>query len=244
MIKETPVTAGEEKKIIGIVSTMKNEIQILKDSMEIEAEETVSGMTFYKGTLGGHPVAVVRCGRGKVNAGACAQTLIVRFGAKSVIDTGVAGSLNSEINIGSIIISTDAVQHDVDGTALGCRRGMIPGNTVSIFPADPGLRRSAVSSAAAVIPQKKIFEGRVCSGDQFIADRGKKQRLGEEFSALCCDMEGAALAQVCAMNGTPYVLIRAVSDKADDVGHLSYQGLFEAVARHCTAIVRHMVENA
>jgi 5''-methylthioadenosine/S-adenosylhomocysteine nucleosidase len=239
---ETGLT-GEEKRIAGLISAMENEVILLKDSMDIETTEAVSGMTFYRGKLSGREAVLVQCGRGKVNAGVCAQTLILRFGVNSIINTGVAGSLNSEINIGSIVISTDAIQHDVDVTALGHKRGTIPGNTLSIFFADEELRRSAFTAAGAVVPQKRIVEGRICSGDQFVADSAKKRSLGEDFGAVCCEMEGAAVAQVCAMNAIPFVLIRAISDKADDLGHLSYQGLFEAVARHNAAIVRHMMEN-
>lgn len=243
MNQEELMRTGEEKRIVGIISTMENEIMLLKSTMDVEATETVSGMAFLCGKLSGCPVVLVQCGRGKVNAAVCAQTLILRFGVNSIINTGVAGALKNEINIGSIIISTDAVQHDMDVTVLGYKRGDIPGNRLSVFPADTALRRSAAASAAAVVPQKRIYEGRICSGDQFIADSAKKRLVGEELGALCCDMEGAAVAQVCAMNATPYVMICAISDKADDVGHIAYQGLFEAVARHSAAIVRHMVEN-
>lgn len=242
-MKEEPVQTGEEKRIVGIISTMENEIMLLKNCMEVDTTETVSGMTFIRGKLSGRPVVLVQCGRGKVNAGVCAQTLILRFGVNSIVNTGVAGALKNEINIGSIVISTDAVQHDMDVTALGYKRGDIPGNKLSVFLADTELCRSAVASAKAVVPQKRIYEGRVCSGDQFVADSAKKRLMGEELGALCCDMEGAAVAQVCAMNATPFVILRAISDKADDVGHIAYQGLFEAVARHSAAIVRHMVEN-
>lgn len=243
MNRDETVRTDEEKRIVGIISAVESEITLVKNTMVVEATETVSGMTFYRGMLGGHEAVLVQCGRGKVNAGVCAQTLILHFGVNSVISTGVAGSLNSEINIGSIIISTDAVQHDMDATALGYKPGMIPGNELSVFPADAELRRSAADSAAAVVAQKRVSEGRICSGDQFVADSAKKQLMAESFGAVCCEMEGAAIAQVCTMNQTPFVLIRAISDKADDVGHLSYQGLFEAVARHNAAIVQHMVEN-
>ena len=237
-------STGEKKEIAGLISATEKEVLLLKDSMELETTEEVSGMTFYLGKLNGRELVLVQCGRGKVNAGVCAQTLILRYGVDRILNTGVAGSLDSELNIGSIVISTDAVQHDVDVTALGYQRGTIPGNERSVFPADGELRRSAAAAAASAAPQKRVVEGRICSGDQFIADSAKKRSLGEYFGAVCCEMEGAAIAQVCAMNAVPFVLIRAISDKADDLGHLSYQGLFEAVARHNAAIVRNMLENS
>lgn len=238
---ETGLT-GKGKRITGIISALENEVILLKNSMDIETTESISGMTFYKGKMNGCEVVLVQCGRGKVNAGVCVQTLILRYDVNSIINTGVAGSLSSEINIGSIIISTDAVQHDVDASALGHKRGTIPGNALSIFPADEELRKSAATAAATVVPEKLVVEGRVCSGDQFVADGTKKRSLGEDFGAACCEMEGAAVAQVCIMNAIPFVLIRAISDKADDLGHLSYQGLFEAVARHNAAIVQNMIK--
>ncbi len=243
MTKDATTPEGRENGITGIISTVANEIALLKDSLAIEAEESVSGMQFYRGRLGGREAVLVQCGRGKVNAGICAQTLILRFGVSSILNTGVAGALNHEINIGSIIISTDTVQHDVDATALGYKPGKLPGTGPDVFPADAELRRLAAASAAAAVPEKRVYEGRICSGDQFISDSARKRQLGEEFGALCCDMEGAAIAQVCAMNAVPFVAIRAISDKADDAGHFSYRSLFEAVARHNAAIVRHMIDN-
>lgn len=232
-----------ERKPIGIIGAMDNEIELLKSSMEIKKMEAIAGMTFYVGTLSEHPVVLVRCGIGKVNAAICAQTLIIHFGTGRVINTGVAGSLDREIDIGDIVVSTDAVQHDMDVCSLGYAKGIIPDNMCSFFIADAGMRRRAIESAAAAVPEIHVFEGRVASGDQFIADSAKKQAIIDDFGAICCEMEGAAIGQVCAQNAIPFVIIRAISDKADDSGQVSYRDFVEAAAKHSAAIVRHMVEN-
>jgi adenosylhomocysteine nucleosidase len=229
--------------IVGVIGAMDNEIELLKSSMNVKTTDTLAGMTYYCGMLSGHPVALVRCGIGKVNAAICAQTLIHCFGAEKIINTGVAGSLDNEIDIGDIVVSTDAVQHDMDVTRLGYKRGDIPGNELSVFPADEKLRKNAMESAAAITPEIHVFEGRVASGDQFIADSARKQAIVDDFGAMCCEMEGAAIAQVCAQNKVPFVIIRAISDKADDSGHMDYRVFVEAAAKHSAAIVRHMIEN-
>lgn len=233
-----------ESKPIGIIGAMDNEIELLKSGMEIRKMEAIAGMTYYCGALCGKEVVLVRCGIGKVNAAICAQSLIIHFGVGRIINTGVAGSLDREINIGDIVVSTDAVQHDMDCQALGWAKGVIPDSEFSFFRADEALRRSAVESAGFAVPEIRVFEGRVASGDQFIADNARKQAIIADFGAICCEMEGAAIGQVCAQNRVPFVIIRAISDKADDSGHLSYRSFVEAAARHSAAIVRHMVENA
>ena len=227
---------------VGIIGAMDNEIALLKDRMLITGTETVTGMTFYRGTLSGCPVVLVHCGWGKVNAGICAQTLILRYGVKAIIFTGVAGSLRSEIGIGDIVVSVDAVQHDMDLTALGYPKGKFNDNSVSEFAADPELRRRAVASAAVAAPQQKVFEGRICSGDQFVADSQTKQELAETFGGLCCEMEGAAVGQVCVLNEIPFVILRAISDNADAGSHMSFQEFLEASAKNSAGIVCHMLQ--
>ena len=233
-----------EIKPIGIIGAMDNEIELLKNSMDIRKMEAIAGMTFYCGTLNNKEVVLVRCGVGKVNAAICAQLLSTHFGVGRIINTGVAGSLNKDINIGDVVVSTDAVQHDMDCTSLGYAKGIIPDNEFSVFKADENMRRSAVESVKIAAPGKNVYEGRVASGDRFIADSAHKQSIIKEFGAICCEMEGAAIGQVCAQNRVPFVIIRAISDKADDSGHLSYRSFVEAAARNSAAIVKHMVENA
>ncbi len=225
----------------GIIGAMDEEVATLKEALTEETVQTVAGMEFHEGKLDGIDVVVVKCSVGKVNAAACAQILISVFDVDRIINTGVAGSLDASIDIGDIVVSTDAVQHDMDATALGFARGEIPYSDVFVFPADEEMRKSAVEAVKAVAPDIHAFEGRVCSGDQFIASHEQKDAIISAFGGLCCEMEGAAIAQVCCLNETPYVIIRAISDKADDSEEMSYIEFERAAAERCAAITRYMI---
>ena len=232
--------AGDPVKT-GIIGAMDEEVASLQEAMTDASVQTVAGMEFHEGKLDGRNVVVVRCSVGKVNAAACAQILIDRFGVDQIINTGVAGSLDAEIDIGDVVISTDAVQHDMDASALGFARGEIPYSSVSVFPADEGMRQRALAAVGAAAPDIRAFEGRVCSGDQFIASRAQKEDIVSALGGLCCEMEGAAIAQVCCLNETPFVILRAISDKADDSEEMSYIEFEHAAAERCAAITRYMI---
>lgn len=213
----------------GIIGAMEEEVAILMDAMTEKRSCKAAGMEFVSGRIGGREAVVVQCGMGKVNAGICAQILISQFNVKAIINTGVAGSLNAAINIGDIVISTDAVQHDYDVSAIGFAKGEIPYTGLYAFKADERLRSLARQAVAAVSDQIGIFEGRICSGDQFIASKEQKQRIIDTFGGMCAEMEGAAIAQVAYLNNIPYVILRAISDKADDSEEVSFE-LFAAKA--------------
>ena len=153
----------------------------------------------------------------------------------------VAGSLDTRVRIGDLVISTDAVQHDMDVTALGCRRGEFLYSGLFAFPADEGLRRTARAAAEESGADIGIFEGRVCSGDQFIASRAQKEDIKKTFDGLCCEMEGAAIAQVCHLNHTPWVILRAISDCADDSEEISFNLFAKSAAQTSARIVRAFV---
>lgn len=229
--------------ITGIIGAMDKEVNDLKQSMRITETVRIAGMEFCLGTMNDKEIAVVQCGIGKVNAGVCAQLLITRFGVDKIINTGVAGSLNNAINIGDVVISTDAVQHDYDVSPIGFAKGEIPYTGLYAFEADEHLRKAAIEAVKAVSPGTGIFEGRVCSGDQFIASGKQKKRIVEEFGGECAEMEGAAIAQVCHLNQIPFVIIRSISDKADDSEEISYEIFAEQAAKVSAAAVRCMVEN-
>ena len=203
-------------KKIGIIGAMDEEVEKLIAQADITAEETVAGMRFRVGRLGGTDIVIARCGMGKVNAGICAQLLITRFGATHIINTGLAGSLAAELSIGDIIVSTEAVQHDFDVSAIGFKKGEVPFTGLVSFPADKELVSSACRVIAETLPDVNVLAGRICSGDQFISDKAAKERIVADFGGLCCEMEGAAVAQVCTLNNVPFLILRAVSDSADE----------------------------
>ena len=226
---------------IGIIGAMADEVATLKEEMDITGTETVADMKFCEGMLDGKDVVVVQCGMGKVNAGICAQTLISDFGVDYIINTGVAGSLTNDLDIGDIVVSTEAVQHDFDVSPIGFKRGEIPYTGLISFPADDNLRQIAVSTIEESYSDVNVLEGRICSGDQFINTDEQKARIIKQFGGLCCEMEGGAIAQACYLNHVPYVIIRAISDKFDGSNQIDYEIFEEDAANKCAAIVRSMI---
>ena len=195
---------------------------------DIEKTE-IAGMVFNKGSINGKELVVVKSGIGKVNAAMCTQILATYFKVDTVINTGVAGSLRNEINIGDVVISTDALQHDMDATGFGYKPGVIPRMKTSIFEADKKLIDAAEAACKKAVPEIGVFKGRVVSGDQFITDKAVKERLINLFDGSCTEMEGAAIAQAAYLNEIPFLVIRAISDKADDSATMDY-GEFERKA--------------
>ena len=227
--------------MIGIIGAMDEEVAMLKEKLTEVQVETKAAMDFYKGKLEGKDVVVVRSGIGKVNAAMCAQILADIYHADHVINTGIAGSLKAEINIGDIVLSTDALQHDMDAQAFGYEPGQIPRVDTLSFKADENMISLAKECCSRVNPEIGTFTGRVVSGDQFISDKDKKQWISETFSGMCTEMEGAAIAQVCYFNRIPFLILRAISDKADDSAGVDY-AVFEAQAiRHSVNLMTEMV---
>ena len=216
-------------KKIGIIGAMDEEVRQLKEKMTNVQVRTKASMEFYSGNLFEKDIVVVRSGIGKVNAAICTQILIDEFQVEAVFNTGIAGSLKNEINIGDIVLSTDAVQHDMDVTSFGHGYGVIPRMETSIFPADQELRMLAKAVCEEVNPEIKVYEGRVVSGDQFIDDKNKKKWIANQFQGSCTEMEGAAIAQAAYLNKIPFLIVRAISDKADDSANMDYYE-FEAQA--------------
>lgn len=215
--------------MLGIIGAMDEEVAKLKEHMTDVAVTTKASMDFYHGKLNGKEVVIVRSGIGKVNAAICTQILVDDYKVSAVINTGIAGSLRSEINIGDIVLSTDALEHDMEATAFGYPVGQIPRMDTLAFEADKNLIALAEKCCAKVNPDIKTFVGRVVSGDQFIANKEKKEWLIENFGGYCTEMEGASIAHCAYLNHIPFLVIRAISDKADDSAQMDYP-TFEALA--------------
>lgn len=228
---------------IGIIGAMEVEVELLKDAMDVKKVTTISGMDFYEGKLGDRNVVLVQSGIGKVNAGTCAQTLITVFHATAVINTGVAGCLDEDLDIGDFVISKDAVQHDFDLTPLGYPKGEIPYTGKYAFEAEPSLIALAEDAVGKLVADLKYVVGRVCSGDQFIASEEQKERIVSEFGGSCCEMEGAAIAQVCYLNDVPFLVIRVMSDKADGTAPEDYPEFEKLAAMRCAFVLKYMIEN-
>lgn len=215
--------------MLGIIGAMDEEVAKIKQQMTDVTVTTKAAMDFYKGRVAGHPVVVVRSGIGKVNAAMCTQILVDDYKVDAVINTGIAGSLNADINIGDIVLSTDTLEHDMDAVNFGYPLGQIPRMDTLSFAADERLRETAKAVCRKVIPDVNIFEGRVVSGDQFISDKEKKKWLIKNFEGYCTEMEGAAIGHTAYLNHIPFLIIRAISDKADDSATMDYPA-FEAKA--------------
>ena len=226
---------------IGIIGAMDLEVDALKAQLNKEKEITKAGMTFLEGTLNGANVVIVKCGIGKVNAGMCVQILADLFDVTHIINTGVAGSLNADLDIGDILVSTDAIYHDMDVTIFGYAKGQVPGTSSASFPADEKMVSLAVESCKAVNPDITCRSGRVVSGDQFISSKEVKERLISDFNGHCAEMEGAAIAHAATLNNLPFVVIRAISDKADDSAEMDYPSFEKAAAKHSAALVFDLV---
>ncbi len=228
---------------IGIIGAMESEVAQLKAVMENVEIKNLSRMEFYEGQLLGKDVVVVRSGVGKVNAACCTEVLAAVFKVDCIINTGIAGSLNAKIDIGDIVLCTDALQHDMEAVAFGYAPGVIPQMKCSTFVADEKMRALAKSLCRSECPDINVHEGRVVTGDQFIASREKKDFLVSEFSGMCCEMEGAAIAHAAYLNDLPFLIIRAISDKADDSAHVDYPTFEKKAIEHCVALTKALVKN-
>jgi len=226
---------------LGIIGAMQVEVEILLSCLEGKKDTTVAGSTFYEGTLKGLDVAIVQCGVGKVNAAICAQILCDRFGVTHLVNTGIAGSLDAKLDIGDLLISKDAMYHDFDCVHFGYEMGRIPGMDVTAFPADETMIRLAKEAAEAVHPGH-VTVGRVASGDLFVAEKAAKDRIIAVTGGLCTEMEGAAIAQTAYRNRIPFVILRAISDKADDSAEMDYP-TFERIAAHrCAQVTQNLAK--
>ena len=215
--------------MIGIIGEMEEEISNLKSHMQVEEVQTIAGMSFFKGAVKGIELVLVRSGIGKVNAGICTQILASVYGVDTVINTGIAGSLNADIDIGDIVVSTSLVQYDVDARNFGYKLGEIPRMNIVEFPADKYLIDKTQSAFDSLDLGIKLYKGMVATGDKFVSEDSLKAEIISNFHAYCVEMEGAAIAQTAMLNNMACVVIRAISDKADNSADVDYRS-FEAKA--------------
>ena len=200
---------------LGIIAAMSEELEILLKDMQLDSSTTKAGMTFNKGKLWSNEVIAVVCGIGKVNAAVCTQILVSEFNVDKVINVGVAGGIGKDIYPGDVVIATNLVEHDMDTTAFGDPHGQVPRMDTFDFKCDSSLIESA-NSACKKVGGFNTFTGRIVSGDVFVADVEKIKWLEKEFNALSCEMEGASIAHVCYLNNIPVVVIRSISDNANN----------------------------
>lgn len=222
--------------LIGIIGAMEVEVALLREAMGEAQVAERAGCTFLSGAIDGVACVVVRCGVGMVNAAACAQALIDRFGVRCIVNTGVAGSLDPQLARGDLVVASDAVNWLMDVQNLGYAPGQTPQMASPFLPASETLGSVVLETARAMDVQAVC--GRVASGDRFVRDAQEKERIANTFGALCCEMEGASIAQVCQANGVPCAILRVISDSADGTDAEDYD-VFEARAAHLCASILH-----
>ncbi|CAM4498724.1 5'-methylthioadenosine/adenosylhomocysteine nucleosidase [Paenibacillus typhae] len=227
-------------EVIGLIGAMDEEIELLLSSMENKRTAVKAGITYYSGDVFGRRAVLCKSGVGKVNAAVTTQILLDTFGVSRVLFTGVAGAVHPGLDIGDIVISSACIQHDMDVTALGYPKGIIPYQEVSVFTADEKLVKLAEQACKEL--KQHFVTGIVLSGDQFIASSEAVEALHRDLNGACAEMEGAAVAQVCYMNEAPFVIIRSMSDKADGSAHVSYKEFTVTAARSSHAILEYMLK--
>lgn len=226
---------------IGIIGAMDVEVKELIESMDSIKTETTSGITYYDGKLQGKNVVVAKCGVGKVHAAVCAQTMILKYAPDVILNTGVAGSLNSDLDIADIVISDNVVQHDMDTSGLGDPVGLISGVNLISIPCSESLVEKIVKSART-LEKTNVAVGTIASGDQFICNKDKKDYIVKHFNALCAEMEGAAIGHVCYLNNVDFCIIRAISDKADGSAHMDFPTFTLIAAKKSTELINNFLK--
>ncbi|MCI7737342.1 MAG: 5'-methylthioadenosine/adenosylhomocysteine nucleosidase [Clostridiales bacterium] len=227
--------------MIGIIAAMNVEMESLRSHIENPVSKKISGITFVSGTLEGKEVVTAVCGIGKVFAALCAQTMILRYQPECIINTGVAGTLTDALSIGSVAVSSGVVQHDMDTSPLGDPPGLISGINKVVIPADK-LLENHISACAKVLGIPTVT-GVIASGDQFVADSARKDFIARQFGAIACEMEGAAIGQVCHVNHVPFCILRAISDSADSSSHMDYPSFVAMAAEQSVRLVRNFLLN-
>lgn len=226
---------------IGIIGAMSVEVDALKAKLDGARTEIVSGIEFYSGTLYGKDVVVAKCGIGKVFAAICAQTMILRYGVTHVINTGVGGTLTDKLGLLDVAIADGVVQHDMDTSPLGDPVGLISGINKVFLPTSSALADAAEAAAAKL--GIHCMRGTVASGDQFISSAQKKKFITESFSAICCEMEGAAIGHVCFVNGVECLIVRSISDSATGDAKMEYPELVARAAEQSQRMLEGIVSS-
>lgn len=227
--------------MIGIIGAMQSETAAIVGGMKDAVTQEISGIPFVRGEWCGKEVVVATCGVGKVFAALCTEAMILTYHPEYIINTGVAGALDPTLRILDVVIADQVVQHDMDTSPLGDPAGMISGINEVYLPADEGVSSKLAWAAAKL----GVFamKGAVASGDQFIAEGEKKEHIRRNFGAACCEMEGAAIGQVCYVNKVPFAILRAISDGASEGAIMDFPVFAEKAAEQSVNILQQMFKN-
>ena len=229
----------------GIIGAMESEVRELCDELVNKEITEYAGLSFSTGFLKGKEVVIVKSGIGKVNAALCTQALILKFAVTKIINTGIAGAFAKGLEVFDFVVSTAAVYHDFDTTAFGYKIGQVPG-LPEVFAADEKLADAAIVAFGKTefAKQHKVIKGVVASGDQFISDSSTKKTIQQNFAPACVEMEGCAIAQTCYLNKVPFVIVRCMSDMADESVEQTYAFNEDICADACSCLVKKIVAEA
>jgi len=228
--------------ITGIIGAMEIEVAEIKEAMSDISQEEISGIKYYKGKIHGKDVVVAKCGVGKVHAAVCAQTMILKYSPSLIINTGVAGSLNTKLDITDLVISDFVVEHDMDTSGLGDPLGLISGLDIIKIPVSSKVVNK-IKAAASIIEGTNVYVGTIATGDQFICNVEKKNHIVDNFDALCTEMEGAAIGHVCYLNKIDFCIVRAISDKADGSAHMDFPSFVKIAAKKSTELIHNYLKS-
>ena len=227
--------------MLGIIGAMDIEVEGIKNLLRDVLEEKISGITFVKGNLYGQDVVVAKCGIGKVFASICAQTMIMAFKPDIIINIGVAGGLEKTLDIGDVVIADAVVQHDMDTTPLGEPRGYLSEIGLVKIPADKNVYEKLKKSADKL--KIKAILGTIASGDAFVSDNETKRFIADSFGAAACEMEGAAIGQVCFVNSVPFGILRAISDSANGNANVDFPTFAKMAAQNSIKVIEEFIKN-
>ena len=225
---------------IGIIGAMDEEVSLLVGMLEGATCEEVGMLIFHVGKIADKKVAIAKCGVGKVFAAICAEAMILNYSPSLLVNTGVGGALGKGISTTDVVIADKLCQHDMDTSAIGDPKGLVSGINKIYFEADR--RAIEILSSAATSLGIRSFVGTVATGDRFVASASDKAFIVSEFSAISCEMEGGAIAQVAYVNGVPFAVVRAISDSADGEATMDYPTFLPIAAKNSTAMTLALVE--
>lgn len=226
---------------VGIIGAMEEEVVNLVHRMKNKREIKKFNMHFFTGKIGEKEVIVVRSGIGKVNAAMCTAILIECFKPEFLINVGVAGGLFGELSPGDVVIGSDLIQYDVDASCFGYEIGQVP-NLNKKFYCNKYLVEKTLK-VTSFIQDLKCIKGTIVTGDKFVNSKEDAEYLLNEFNGYACEMEGAAIAQVCTLAETPFIVIRSISDNANTGAQMVYENFKEIAIKNSMIIIEELLKN-
>ena len=227
---------------IAVVGAMEQEIELLRESMANVKHVSFGKFSAYEGELAGKRMVLVLSGIGKVNAAVSTSWVIHQFAPDCIINTGSAGGLGKGLKVGDVVIGETVAHHDVDVTAFGYVWGQVP-QLPAAFASDENLIRQA-EKAAQVFEGAAVTQGLIVSGDRFVHSSEGVAEIRSHFPDVkAVEMEAAAIAQTCHQLEVPFVIIRAVSDSADEKADISFEEFLKTAAVSSAKMVTEIVKS-